>query len=428
MAGPPATTGTAMGEAAATTAPRIGVDVIVVAAGRSSRMGGIDKRVAPLGGRPLLIRTLEAVAASPVVERIVLVMDPGPALEQVRPLLPDAVVVVVPGGEHRGASVAAGLAALGTLDGEAAVADRVVLVHDGARPLVPASLVTAVAEAAHAHGAAVPVIPVADTLRQLAGDELGEIIERDGLTAAQTPQGARTGLLRDAFRRHPADGPERFTDEAALLMACTIRVHPVPGDPVNLKVTLPGDLARAEALFAARLEHRTGEGHDSHPFGPGEPLHLGGIEIAGAPRLYGHSDGDVALHAVADGLLGAATMGDLGRIFPADARTPRGISSRAMLTDVADRIRGAGWSPTSVNLTITGARPRLAGHLEAMREAIAWLLRLPISAVGVKASTGNLEGAAGAGRVIAAAATVTITRDRNAGDQGGAPERGVASS
>ena len=389
-----------------------GVDVIVVAAGGSSRMAGIDKRLAPLGGRPLLIRTLEAVAASPVVERIVLVMGPGPALEEIRPLLPEAVVAIVPGGEHRGASVAAGLAALGRLDGADAAPDRVVLVHDGARPLVPPSLVTAVAAAAQAHGAAVPLIPVADTLRRLVGDELGEIVERHGLTAAQTPQAARVGLLRDAFRRHPAEGPEQFTDEAALLMACTIRVHPIPGDPVNLKVTVPGDLARAEALFAARLEQRTGQGHDSHPFGPGEPLHLGGIEISGAPRLYGHSDGDVALHAIADGLLGAAAMGDLGRLFPADARTPRGMSSRAMLGEVAARLAAAGWSPSSVDLTITGARPRLAGHLDAMGEAIATLLGLPNPAVGVKASTGNLEGAAGAGRVISAVATVTIRRDR----------------
>ena len=185
-------------------------------------------------------------------------------------------------------------------------------------------------------------------------------------------------------------------------MACTIRVHPIPGDPVNLKITLPADLERAAALLAGRTERRTGTGIDTHPFGPGEPLHLGGVEIRGAPRLHGHSDGDAALHAVADGLLGAAALGDLGRLFPADARTPRGISSRDLLAGVRDRLAVEGWVPASVDLTITGARPRLAAHLDAMRDAIAGMLGLPIGAVGVKASTGNLEGAAGAGRVIAA--------------------------
>ena len=386
-------------------------DAIVVAAGGSTRMGGVDKRLAPLGGRPLLIRTLEAVAASPAVERIVLVMGPGAALDALRPFLPEAVVAIVPGGEHRGASVAAGLDVLARLNGPAGDADRVVLVHDGARPLVAPSLVTAVADAVAVHGAAIPVVPVADTLRRLEGNDLGELVERDGLVGAQTPQGARIGLLRAAFERFPASGPERFTDEAALLTACTIRVQPIPGDPVNLKVTMPADLSRADALFAARLERRTGIGRDSHPFGPGEPLRLGGIEIAGAPRLHGHSDGDAALHAVADGLLGAAAMGDLGRRYPADATTPRGISSRDLLAGVVVTLRDAGWTAESVDLTIIGARPRLAGHLDAMRDAIAGLLGVALTAVGVKASTGNLEGAAGAGRIIAADATVTIVRD-----------------
>ncbi|MBI3746371.1 MAG: 2-C-methyl-D-erythritol 2,4-cyclodiphosphate synthase [Chloroflexi bacterium] len=388
----------------------LAVDAIVVAAGDSRRMEGIDKRLALIGGRPLLVRTLEAIAAAAAVERIVLVMGPGAALEAIRAALPDAVVAVVPGGDHRGASVAAGLAALATLDGSAADPERVVLVHDGARPLVPAAVVAAVARAAADFGAAVPVVPVADTVRRAApaGDDLGPIVERDGLLAAQTPQGARAGLLRAAFRRFPPDGTERFTDEAALLMACTIRVHPVPGDPVNLKVTLPADLARADAIFSARLEQRTGFGSDSHPFGPGDPLHLGGIAIAGAPRLHGHSDGDVALHAIADALLGAAALGDLGRLFPADARTPRGIAGPELLARVVARLAEAGWRPRSVDLTITGARPRLAAHLDAMRDAIAGLLHVPSSAVGVKASSGNLEGAACAGRVIEAAATVTI--------------------
>lgn len=396
------------GQAGATPGRGPGADAIVVAAGNSSRMGGVDKRLALLAGRPLLIRTLEAVAASPVVERIVLVMGSGGALDALRPLLPPAVVAIVPGGDHRGASVAAGFVALLELDGESTDPDRLVLVHDGARPLVTPELVTAVAAAAARHGAAIPVLPVTDTVRRVRDGVLGGTLERSDLVTAQTPQGVTRRWLAQAFERYPASGAERFTDEAALLLACTIRVHHIPGDPLNLKVTTPGDLARAHAVLATGLDRRVGQGMDSHPFGPGEPLVLGGVEIAGAPRLYGHSDGDVALHAIADGILGATALDDLGRMFPSDARTPIGVSSAGLLADVVARAAAAGWAVETVDITITGARPRLTAHLDPMRTAIADVLRVPMTAVGMKASTGNLEGATGAGRAISAFAIVTI--------------------
>jgi len=147
---------------------------------------------------------------------------------------------------------------------------------------------------------------------------------------------------------------------------------------------------------------RVGFGRDRHPFGPGASLHLGGLEIVGAPRLYGHSDGDVLLHAIADALLGAAALGDLGRLHPADDRTPRGIGSEALLATVVERLRGAGWRAMTVDATLIGARPRLAEHLEAIRVRIAGLLGVPGAAVSVKASTGNLQGPEGEGRALAA--------------------------
>jgi 2-C-methyl-D-erythritol 2,4-cyclodiphosphate synthase len=159
---------------------------------------------------------------------------------------------------------------------------------------------------------------------------------------------------------------------------------------------------------------RTGFGSDRHPFGPGDGLRLGGIEIAGAPRLSGHSDGDAALHAVAAALLGAAALGDLGELYPADDRTPRGAASSGFVRDVVNRLGAAGWRPASLDLTIRAARPRLASHVPAMRAAIAGLLHVEAAAVSVKASTGNLSGDAGAGRVIEAEAVATITRDRGA--------------
>jgi 2-C-methyl-D-erythritol 2,4-cyclodiphosphate synthase len=153
-------------------------------------------------------------------------------------------------------------------------------------------------------------------------------------------------------------------------------------------------------------------GRDGHPFGPGEPLRLGGIDITGVPRLHGHSDGDVALHAVADALLGAAALGDLGRMFPAGSETPRDVDSRELLRAVVDRLGEAGWRPIGVDLTIVGARPRLAGRLDQMRDAIGAVLGLSPQAVSVKASTGNLDGAEGAGRAISALAVATIEATR----------------
>jgi 2-C-methyl-D-erythritol 2,4-cyclodiphosphate synthase len=172
-------------------------------------------------------------------------------------------------------------------------------------------------------------------------------------------------------------------------------------------VTLPDDLVRVEQLLAAGAP-RVGFGHDSHPFGPGSPLRLGGIAIDGAPALAGHSDGDVVLHAVADALLGAAGQGDLGRLFPSDERTPRAVDSGLLLRDVVARVAGAGLRPASVDVTIIGARPRLGSHLDAMRAAIADALGLDAALVNVKASTGNLAGDEGAGRTISARAVATV--------------------
>jgi len=381
-------------------------DGIVVAAGRSSRMRGADKLAAELGGRPLLAWTLAAVAAAPEIERLVVVTSPDRQAEVAgASWLPGKVVDVVVGGARRQESVFAGFVGFDRLGADETAP---VLVHDGARPLVRAELVGAVARATIRHGAAIPVVPVTETLKQIDGDRVGATIERSGLGAAQTPQGIRRHLLREAYRRFPPFAQETWTDEAALLEACGVPVHVVPGDPENLKVTLPGDLRRAAAaLVGARLV-RTGIGRDSHPFGPGMPLVLGGVEIAGAPRLHGHSDGDVALHAVADALLGAAGLGDLGRLFPADATTPTGVASGALLREVGRQLGGHGWRPQDVDLTIIAARPRLGAQLDAMRIAIAGLLDLDRAAVNVKASSGNLNGPEGAGRSISALAIAMI--------------------
>lgn len=384
-------------------------DAIVVAAGASARMGGTDKLLARIGGRPLLAHTLAAIGAAPRVASIVVVtsQERRRELEDGHWLPADLPVLFADGGERRQDSVRAGFEVLerrvGDVDGR-----RVVLVHDGARPAVPTALVTAVIEAAAEHGAAIPIVAVAETLKQIEGDRVAGTVDRSGLATAQTPQGVQRVILRTALGSPEArDGT--WTDEAALLEACRIPVHVVPGDPANLKVTVPADLARAATLLTGSdPSRRTGIGHDSHPFGPGEPLRLGGIDIPGAPRLHGHSDGDVVLHAVADALLGAAGFGDLGGMFPADASTPAGIDSRTLLTDVLARLADGGWRPAGLDLTIVAARPRLGEHLETIRASIAGILGLGVGAVNIKASTGNLDGSEGAGRSISTLALATI--------------------
>jgi 2-C-methyl-D-erythritol 4-phosphate cytidylyltransferase/2-C-methyl-D-erythritol 2,4-cyclodiphosphate synthase len=384
-------------------------DAIVVAAGASERMGGTDKLLARIGGRPLLAHTLAALLAAPDIASIVVVTsrERRRALEDGAWLPVGGAISFADGGDRRQDSVRAGFEALerGRPDPDG---ERVVIVHDGARPAASAALITAVVEAAAEHGAAIPVVPVAETLKRIDGDRVAATVDRSGLAAAQTPQGVRRGILRTALASDEArDGT--WTDEAALLEACRIPVHVVPGDAANLKVTVPADLARAASLLAgADPTRRTGIGHDAHPFGPGEPLRLGGIDIPGAPRLHGHSDGDVVLHALADALLGAAGFGDLGRMFPADATTPAGIDSCALLADVLGRLADGGWRPAGVDLTIVAARPRLGEHLEVIRASIAGLLDLVPEAVNIKAYSGNLDGSEGAGRSISTLALATI--------------------
>jgi 2-C-methyl-D-erythritol 4-phosphate cytidylyltransferase/2-C-methyl-D-erythritol 2,4-cyclodiphosphate synthase len=388
-----------------------GVDAVVVAAGLGTRMGGGDKLGLLVAGRPVLAWTLAGLAAAPIVRRIVVVTSPERLAEvAAAPWLPSRVSTVVEGGARRQDSVAAGVGALG--EGSP---DDVVLVHDGARPLVSPELVARVAAAAAEHGSAIPVVPVAETLKRVVDGQIAATIDRTLLVAAQTPQGIRRDVLARAWAERSPGDVAVWTDEAALLEACRIPVHAVPGESTNLKVTLPDDLARVEAALIARgdvaaaaLVPRVGFGDDGHPFGPGAPLALGGLLIDGAPRLHGHSDGDVALHAVCEALLGAAGLGDLGRLFPAGPSTPAGIASTEMLSACLARVAASGYAPVAIDVTLIGARPRLAGYLDAMAAAIAARVGLAADRVNVKASSGNLAGFEGAGRGISARAVAVV--------------------
>lgn len=372
-------------------------DAVIVAAGGSTRMGGTDKMAQLLLGRSLLQWSVEQMAAAQSVARVIVVARPDRVAElAAQPWLSNA--TVVPGGELRTDSVRAGVTS--------ATAD-VVLVHDGARPLASPALADAVAAAAAQHGAAVPVLAVVDSLKRDAGQVLGESIERDGLVRAQTPQGARRQLLLDAFA---AAGEGAFSDEAALLESRGVAIATVPGEPGNIKVTAPEDLELVRALARGRGESRLGLGQDSHGFGPDLGLWLGGIHIEDAPRLYGHSDGDVVLHAIATAILSATGNGDLGRLFP-PTDTRAGVASSELLRAAVAKAQESGWAVESAQVSLVGARPRLGGQrLEAMRARVAQLIGINPESVAVSASTGNLNGAAGAGREISATALIGLHR------------------
>ncbi len=375
-------------------------DAVIVAAGSSSRMGGLDKTGASVAGRPVLRWAIDAMRGAHSVRRIIVVASAErvaslQSLDWVR----EAGIRVMAGGPRRQDSVACGVRAADA---------SVILVHDAARPLASAGLVDRVAEAAEEHGAAIPVLPVIDSLKSVSDGVVSGVADRGGLFRAQTPQGAHRDLLMaaiDAF----ADGPELFGDEQELLARGGVPVVTVPGEPGAMKITEPLDLDIIRAIARDELPVRYAWGTDSHPFGARDGLRLAGLDVPEAPMLHGHSDGDAALHAVCDGLLAAARLGDLGRLFPGGDPRTQGIDSRELTRQVVARLGEVGWRPASLDLTIIGARPRLGGHrLDSMVTILAGLLGLDRAGVAVQASTGNLSGDEGAGRTITATALVGV--------------------
>lgn len=363
-------------------------------------MGGGNKLELTLGGQPILRRTVETMAAAPEIGHVIVVTAAERVDElQAMPWLSALEAAIVPGGRRRQDSVALGVQAAGA---------KIVLVHDAARPFVSAELISRVVAGVREHGAAIPALPVVDALKRVDGELITASAERAGLYRAQTPQGARRELLLAAAAAHAA-GDEVIPDEADLLARNGVPVAVVPGDADNIKVTLPEDLLLARRLAGDERGVRLAMGTDSHPFGPGEGLRLGGLLVEGAPRLQGHSDGDAVLHALCDALLAASGGGDLGRLFPSGQRHTRDIDSRELVAEVMRRVDAAGLLVSDADVTILGARPRLGGaRLDAMAEAIAGLLGLDRARVSVKAATGNLSGDEGAGRVISASCLVSV--------------------
>jgi 2-C-methyl-D-erythritol 4-phosphate cytidylyltransferase/2-C-methyl-D-erythritol 2,4-cyclodiphosphate synthase len=379
---------------------------IVVAAGRGTRAGpGGPKQYRALAGRPVLTRTLEALDAAGEVDAIRVVIHPDDraayeaAAARAR-LARAALGPAVEGGETRQDSVRLGLEAL-----DAAPHDRV-LIHDAARPFAPPAVIAAVLEALETADGACPALPVADTLRRDEGGAAGEVVARQGLVRAQTPQGFRFAPILAAHREAAGRG---FTDDVAVAQAAGMRVVHTPGAEANAKLTTPEDLEAAETRLAPRApEYRTGTGFDVHAFAEGGRVVLCGVEIPHDRALSGHSDADVGMHALTDAIFGALAEGDIGTWFPPSDPQWKGAPSRIFLEKAAERIADRGGRVVHADVTLICEAPKIGPHAAAMRAALAEILALPASRVSVKATTTERLGFPGRGEGIAAQAAATL--------------------
>lgn len=371
-----------------------GYAAIVTAAGRGSRAGGEPKQWRDLSGRSVLARSLAAFAG---FDRVVLVVHPD---DRARAQSDFANVTIVSGGDSRAASVRAGLLAL---DGQATH----VLIHDGARPLVGDAVIQGVIDALRAGApAAAPALPVSDALWRGRDGAVIAATPRDGLYRAQTPQGFALDQISTAHRLHP----DNAADDVELALKTGIPVAITPGSEDNLKITFPGDFARAERILGGAMDIRLGNGYDVHAFGPGDHVWLCGVRIAHDAGLVGHSDADVGMHALTDAIYGALAEGDIGRHFPPSDPQWKGADSAVFLRHAADLVRQRGFSLGNADVTLVCEAPKIGPHAQAMQARLAEIIGVDPGRVSVKATTSERLGFTGRREGIAAIATAALIK------------------
>lgn len=371
--------------------------VLIVAAGSGTRLGGVPKQYRILAGKSVLRRSVEAFAKRPDISHIQVVV--GENQDQLyadclgEMTLPPPVI----GGATRQQSVLNGLHAL------AAIAPDIVLIHDAARPLVSDSVIDSVIVALAEYPAATPALPVTDSLRR--GTSIIEAeLSRDNVYTVQTPQGFHFGSIFAAHRT----SPEGFTDDAGIAHAAGLAVALTPGASDNFKITLESDLRRAEKILMQAMQPRTGMGFDVHQFGPGDHIWLCGVKIPHDKGIIAHSDGDVALHALTDAILGAIAAGDIGLHFPPSDNRWKNAPSSDFVAHANKLLREAGGIISHIDLTIICEKPKVTQHRDNMRHSIASMLGMDVSCVSVKATTTERLGFTGRGEGIAAQALATV--------------------
>lgn len=391
--------------------PSPSVALVVVAAGRGVRLGGDrPKQYLPCAGKPLLAHTIESLIAARPFSAATVVIHPDDrafyeaAVGSLPPATRAAIGPPCLGGATRQASVRAGLEAL------VATAPDIVLIHDAARPFPSAGLVARAVESAEAHGAAAPGVALSDTVKQV--DAVGKVLAtppRASLRAVQTPQAFRFPLILHAHRRAAEAGVGDLTDDVAVAEWAGAPAFVFEGDPQNFKVTTMTDLGAAEArLTGGTGETRVGQGFDVHAFADGDHVWLCGVRVSHTHALKGHSDADVALHALADAVYGALAEKDIGAHFPPTDPQWKGAPSHLFLAHAAERVRARGGVLVHLDATLICEAPKVGPHREAMRTRVAEIAGLDGSRVSVKATTTEGLGFTGRREGIACLATATL--------------------
>lgn len=379
--------------------------VIIPAAGSGTRMQSeIPKQFLHLGGTPLLIHSAKTFSECSFIDQVVVAVSTE-RLELTKQIitqyLPEnSKIEIVAGGRRRQDSVKNGLDAIDeSVD--------VVLVHDGARPLISTGLVERCFQEILEHGAAIAALPVKDTLKKADDDlRVSKTVDRNALWQAQTPQGARKELLEKAYIFNRETD---VTDESSLLEKAGIPVHLVTGEESNFKITRKEDLLLAESIINDRTcRIRTGHGFDAHRFSEDRALVLGGVEVEHHQGLAGHSDADVVCHALCDAILGAIGSGDIGSHFPDSDPGYKGISSLILLDKVIDLCTSKGMALQNADITIVCQTPKLAPYVEAMQMRLAHHCRVGPERLNIKATTTEKMGYVGREEGISCHAVVLV--------------------
>jgi 2-C-methyl-D-erythritol 4-phosphate cytidylyltransferase / 2-C-methyl-D-erythritol 2,4-cyclodiphosphate synthase len=391
----------------------VSVAALIVAAGRGARAAGdegLPKQYRHIGRLPMLARAIGAFADHPRIDAVVAVIHPDDAdlYETASRDFGARLREPVTGGARRQDSVRAGLEAL------QAEAPAAVLIHDAARPFVDAALIERVIAGLDVHAAALPCLPVTDTLKRGNQGRVTGTVDRDQLWRAQTPQGFRFEAILAAHRAAARDSTLEFTDDAGVAEWFGLDVALVEGSEENRKLTTAEDLKVADELLQKERSRvpgtiRVASGYDVHAFGPGEAVTLCGVSIRHVKRLVGHSDADVGLHALTDALLGAIGEGDIGVHFPPSDERWRGAASEIFLKHAAGLIRARRGQIVHADITLICEAPRIGPYRDAMRKRIAEMLGLDVTQISIKATTNEGLGFIGRGEGIAAMATATVS-------------------
>jgi 2-C-methyl-D-erythritol 4-phosphate cytidylyltransferase / 2-C-methyl-D-erythritol 2,4-cyclodiphosphate synthase len=367
--------------------------VIIVAAGRGSRMGGdVPKQWLPLAGKPVLAHTLSAFAGM----QLLLVVHP-----EDRTRAEALGVPFVEGGVTRDASVLAGLKALAGTGVEA------VLIHDGARPLVSRALIRRLVEALATHDGAAPALPVTDALWRGTDGRVSGTADRTDLYRAQTPQAFRYAPILAAHLAHSGGA----LDDVEVARSAGLDVAIVEGEETNLKLTYPSDFARAESFLKGRqMEVRLGNGYDVHAFCAGDHVWLCGVKVPHTKGLLGHSDADVGMHALTDAIYGALAEGDIGRHFPPTDPQWKGAASHIFLAHAIRLAADRGYRLGNCDVTLVCERPKIGPHAIDMQAELARIMGVDPGRVSVKATTSERLGFTGREEGVAAIATATLVQ------------------